>query len=132
MIDIIIAFLAAEGVPALALLCRVRQTGLSGDAGVFAALQSLGHGSALAGLGCLLLVQLLAIGLVMACTVLFFHWKYRKAHSSVDATCETVEKIKSLPLSGLMRELIFHHVIHEFMRCTQARAAAKRRRNSLE
>ena len=37
MLDIIIAFLAAEGLPALALLCRVRQTGLSGDAGVFAA-----------------------------------------------------------------------------------------------
>ena len=73
MIDIIIAFLVAEGLPALVLLSRARQTGLSGDAGIFAALTSLGQGGALAGLGCLMLVQLLAIGLLMSGILLFFH-----------------------------------------------------------
>ena len=132
MIDIIIAFLAAEGLPALVLLCRARQTGLSGDAGVIAALTSLGQGSALAGLGCLLLVQLLAIGLTVGGILLFFHWKYRKVYDSPKATGETVEKIKDLPLSATMKGLIFDHVIHEFMRCVHARAAANRKRNGLD
>lgn len=132
MIDVIIAFLAAEGLPALVLLCRVRQTGLSGDAGVIAALSSLGHGSALVGLGCLLLLQLLAIGLVMGSVLLFFHWKYRKVYNSSKATAETAEKIKDLPLSGTMKKLIFNHVIHEFIRCVHAKAAANRERNGLQ
>ncbi len=129
MIDIIIAFLAAEGLPVLVLLCRARQTGLSGDAGVIAALSSLGQGSVLAGLGCLLLVQLLAIGLVVGGFLLFFHWKYRKAYDSADATGEAMESVQELPLSATMRQMIFKHIGMEFSRHLHARIAEMRRKN---
>ena len=129
MIDIIIAFLAAEGLPALVLLCRARQTGLSGDAGVISALVSLGQGSMLAGLGCLLLVQLLAIGLVVGGFLLFFHWKYRKAFDSSKETGEAVETVQELPLSASMRHLLVRHICMEFSHHLHARIAGKHRKN---
>ena len=129
MIDIIIAFLAAEGLPALALLCRVRQTGLSGDAGVVAALQSLGRGSALLGLGCLLLMQLLAIALVMGGFLLYFHWKYRKAYDSPAAAGEAAEGVVNLPVSALMKDMVFRHIGMEFARRLHARIAKMRKQN---
>lgn len=129
MIDIVIAFLAAEGVPALVLLCRVQQTGMSGDAGVIAALASLGQGSVLVGLGCLLLVQLLAIGLTVGGFLLFFHWKYRKAFDSSKETGEAVEIVQELPLSASMRHLLVRHICMEFSRHLHARIAEMRRKN---
>ena len=131
MTDVIIAFLAAEGAPALVLLLKMRQVGLQGDAGVVAALTALGQGSVLGGLGCLLAVQLLAIPAAMGCILLFYHWKYRKVYDSSEATSDTVEALKELPLSGTMKRIVFHHVIHEFMRHVHARARENRKRNRL-
>ena len=129
MIDIIIAFLAAEGLPALVLLCRARQTGLSGDAGVIAALSSLGQGSVLAGLGCLLLVQLLAIGLAVASTLLFFRWKYRKVTYSTKGLAEALDKISSLPVSPIMRKMLSRQVCVEYKRRVRAYVAEMRKKD---
>lgn len=131
MIDAIIAVLAAEGAPVLVLLLKMRYAELSGDAGVVAALTALGHGSVPGGLGCLLAVQLLAIPAAMGCILLYYHWKYRKVYDSPEATSDTVEAIKDLPLTGTMKRLIFNHVIREFMRHVHARACENRKRNGL-
>ena len=131
MIDVITAFLAAEGVPALLLLYRIRQSGLSGSEGVTAALMSIGPGGALGGLVGLALIQLAMIPLVMCLFLVYFHWAYRRAFDSCDATCDAVEEITALPLSALMRYLIMRHVTHEFMRHTRARAIARKKRDGL-
>ena len=88
MIDVIIAFLAAECAPALVLLLKMRQVGLQGDAGVVAALTALGPGGVLGGLGCLLAVQLLAVPAAMACILVYYHWKYRKVYDSPRPTAK--------------------------------------------
>ena len=129
MIDIIIAFLAAEGLPALVLLCRARQTGLSGDAGVIAALTSLGQGSVLAGLGYLLLVQLLAIGLTVGSFLLYFRWKYRKATYSTKGLAEALDKISTLPVSPIMRKMLSRQVCVEYRRRVRAYVAEMRKKD---
>ncbi len=132
MLDIIIAFFAAEGIPVVTMISLVKKSGLPGDVGIIAALNTLGRGSTQAGLLYLVAIHLLAIPIVLVLIRLYYRLLFRNKSETVEDTEETIEIIKTLPVSGYMRQKVLDDVIDQFACNVRARAKARKKRMGKE
>ncbi len=131
MLDIIIALFAAEAVPIISLISLAYKSELVGEAATIAALETLGRGSIQAGLLFLIIIQPLVMPLAMGAVRLFYRWMFRNTCCTADDTNDTIETIKTLPVSSYMRQKVFDDVIQRFMKNVKARAKAIREQNSI-
>lgn len=130
MIDVIIACLAAGGLPVLVLLSRSQQTVLSGNSGILAALSVPALGGLPGGIACLLLAQGLAVALVFGGIRLYcIRWVFRKCYSNSKDAGAAVEKVSLLPLSPLMKRKLRRDITLQFMRGVWARREARMKQN---
>ena len=122
MIDLVIAFLAAEGIPAAIVLLRMRRMGAAGDAGAAAALMSLGRGSLLTGLELLLLLQALLIPAALAAVQLALCWRYRKLrYLPAAAAAEAAVEIRCMHLTAMTKRNMIERIVRMLERREEAR-----------
>lgn len=112
MIDVIIVIIAAECAPIVVLQALGQQANLQGNNAIISVLSALGRGNMQNGMMCLVLVQLLMIPLILGIVRLYYRWKFRKAYRTSEETSEAAEKTMNLPLSFMMRRIIFNDVIN--------------------
>ena len=112
MIDIIITFVASEGVPALILYILAQRTGFVSDGTIISALTTLGGNNVLTGLIVLELIQVATIiltlwGIKQVICDLFF----QEAIEHSDDFKASMEAVRELPVSPIMHAMVIKHII---------------------
>ena len=131
MIDVMITLPIADGLPILLLMHRVQQMGLPFDRGKAAAFTAIGHGSMALGIAVFLVFQMLLVVAVEGGIILYYHWKFRGIYSSNEEITATMEGIKELPYTWIMRRMIFNHILKETIRHITAEAQARKKRQGI-
>ena len=132
MIDVIIAFFVASGLPNMILWGRMQQTGLSGSAAMAAALSRPELGGLPGGAMCLMLAQVLAVVLILKAIGLYYiHWVFRKCYDTAEDTADAVERVSDYPLSRFLRGKIRRGIILQHFRRVWAKREARLKREGL-